>query len=350
MLNIKADDTMNQDQYYLLMHRHFTGEATEEEEIQLREWLNTSEEHRKIFADYQKLWKMIAPPQPEEGFSADKEWLDLSERLNLRTSRKKDKIIVLPTAHSNNRMFFPTGAKWAALAASLILALGSIFYLVNSGQENWQMYATKRGERKSVMLPDHSRIRLNVDSKIEFPAQFPDSIRIVRLSGEALFEVAHEARPFVVQTENARLQVLGTHFNVYARNQKTRVIVLDGKVALQSINPNAGNPVIVTKNQMSSCIGNLPPESPQTVDTQYCLGWLNNKITFLRTPLKEITEELERIFDVNIEVANPAIASRTVTISGISEKENVESIISSICMTLNLKYIYRDGEYRIVAR
>ena len=94
------------------------------------------------------------------------------------------------------------------------------------------VYVPERGEYQ-VELSDGTRIWVNSASEISFPSYFAGNVREVTLAGEAYFEVAHDSRrPFYVNIGDARVQVLGTAFNVsaYRDERTTEVALLNGKV------------------------------------------------------------------------------------------------------------------------
>jgi len=76
-----------------------------------------------------------------------------------------------------------------------------------------------RGGQFQVVLPDGSKVWLNSASSIIYPTAFNGESRVVKLQGEAYFEVTkNRHKPFIVRTNNVDVNVLGTHFNVTAYN------------------------------------------------------------------------------------------------------------------------------------
>jgi transmembrane sensor len=191
-----------------------------------------------------------------------------------------------------------------------------------------------------VTLSDGSLVRLNNASKIVYPESFPDSIRQVQLIGEAYFDVAAESRPFVVFTKNARIRVLGTEFNVWTRNEETRVIVKEGRVSFRSLESDETGLVLV-ENQMAVCKEDLQPVETQPANPIGLLGWLEGRIVFDETRLKEVADELSRIYDVEIGLQNPELDS--LSISGSFQKKPLEEILEAICLTLDLEYRFEGG-------
>lgn len=88
-----------------------------------------------------------------------------------------------------------------------------------------------------VTLSDGTRVMLNANSTLEYPASFDDAeVREVRLKGEAHFEVTKNPhRPFVVKAGEMQTQVLGTIFDVKAyRKDAPKVTLMEGKVKVSN--------------------------------------------------------------------------------------------------------------------
>jgi ferric-dicitrate binding protein FerR (iron transport regulator) len=123
------------------------------------------------------------------------------------------------------------GIRWAtSIAATLLVAMGSVWWFTGPG--SWTTYATRVGEQRALELADGSIVHLNTDSKIAVHLSASSrTLRLVR--GEALFSVKHDAmRPFLVHSDGAVIQAIGTSFDVYRRPQGTRVSVIEGLVQI----------------------------------------------------------------------------------------------------------------------
>ena len=330
---------MQEAQYERLINRFLAGEATERENQELEVWLQVSPEHRQIFAEAETLWQNTNAPEPAYVPKFEDFWQTIEARLDEEKVPARARVIPLnrPTARQIKAWVFDDKRKlrWLAAAAVLILMIGSAAFYQNLINGNTlQTYSTQNAQRLRVLLPDGSQVELNAASEIKFPKSFADSIRVVVFSGQGYFEVNHERRPFIVQTENAQIRVLGTKFDLKSRRRKTQLVVKEGLVALRSAAAEGG--VMVRANEMSLCLDNLPPQTPERVNAAYWLGWLRNKFVFEKMPLQEAVEELQHFYNFEIRLADPALGKLTIT--GEFEQEPLEDIISVICRVLNLKY------------
>lgn len=118
-------------------------------------------------------------------------------------------------------------------------AEGKIVYQINETQGNLDLVntlATARGETYMVILPDKSKVWMNAASSLTYTTNLlKNGIRSVKLNGEAYFEVAKDKlHPFVVETKNQQVKVLGTHFNINAYDDEhvVKTTLLEGSVEI----------------------------------------------------------------------------------------------------------------------
>lgn len=180
-----------------------------------------------------------------------------------------------------------------SVAAVLIICLGLLsfirFYQVD--------VLCPHGQHVSVNLPDGSRVTLNAGSEISYHPYWWKYSRKIRFSGEAYFEVK-KGRQFEVKSERASTTVLGTSFNIYSRNQEYRVNCITGKVMVKTKDNQSA---VLTKNEFSVVghdkkIVKLQDEKLN----KNAVAWMKNEFIFTSMPLKDIYEELERQFDIEI--------------------------------------------------
>ena len=338
---------MNHSKYFKLSVRAITGHITLKEKKALDRWLQQSPEHQQDYRRWVETWEQQKhPPMPFEP-DVDVAWQrfeaslprDEKERSFFKMFMNIDRLL----ANLFELKYRPT---LTSMAAILIIAMGLFLWKSPLMRSSYHTVMTRNTQTQEVTLTDGTRIVLNSGSRIKYQKTESDTDREVRLEGEAYFTVTPDERPFYVITQHARTTVLGTQFNVWARGEETRVIVEEGLVRLSSlISKNVE--VEITKGQMSKVIGKSPPQPPANIDTHYSLGWLRGQLVFEKTPLSEIVDELQRKFDVSIVFADPSLTHRTMTAD--FEDATIDEILSSICLTLNIRYMVDKGDY-ILAR
>ncbi len=166
-----------------------------------------------------------------------------------------------------------------------------------------QFIETGRGKQVHFILSDGTKVWLNAASKIEFPASFEDHTRIVRTRGEVYFEVAHdETRPFVVKTEDHRVKVLGTHFNIkqYSNDTEKVVTLLEGAVEVSDLAEQSKH--ILKPAQQFVQTTNKYPQIRQLANPETTIAWKEGTFYFEDADAQDIIKELERWYPVKIEL------------------------------------------------
>ncbi len=229
---------------------------------------------------------------------------------------------------------------WAKYAAILFVVLGTTWGIYKTTQHSiprisYTLIEVKSGQHKTVKLPDGSTVTLNACTRLTIPNKFTGKERRIQLDGEAYFSVVPDINmPFIVETSDMNVQVLGTSFNVkaYSEDDQYSICVESGKVQLNLENANirltADEQVIVDKNNGDF----MKQEEPVT----RVLSWRNNGLYFNRTPLRSVLHELYRIYGQRVELS--ADVDGSIQIFGGHDNKSFESILNSICYATGLNY------------
>lgn len=238
--------------------------------------------------------------------------------------------------------------KYAAACIVLLISGLSLFLFQpkNNSQEEPLLYSeiyVPNGEKKSLTLPDGTKITLNSGSYLRYPSQFTGDKRIIAINGEAFLDVSRDTgKQFIVKTEKVDIKVLGTSFNVkaYDADQQVMVSVRTGKVQVDlpeaSMNLKPDEIIILDKEN-----GALERRS---IDNWKTTTWMTGGLFFNKTPLETVAKELERCYNCNIVIENDKLKSEVVY--GEHSNESLESVLNSIEYALGIKY--RKDENRII--
>ncbi|MEM6377723.1 MAG: FecR domain-containing protein, partial [Bacteroidota bacterium] len=175
----------------------------------------------------------------------------------------------------------------------------------------YRTISTERGQKRTVNLPDGSKIRLNYESQLKIPEKFADSARTVFLNGHAYFDIARKPdRPFIIYTENTKTQVLGTSFdiNTSKKEGETEIIVTSGKVAFSEKGQEV-NKVTLTVNDRAVLSADRSISTSE-VHANRLTAWIDNRIIFDGETLEEIIQVLEPWYDVQITVENEVLLTQ----------------------------------------
>lgn len=197
------------------------------------------------------------------------------------------------------------------------------------------------GKTFKLALSDGSQIILNAGSKLKFPVNFiNEENRTVFLNGEAYFEVAKDSEhPFIVDTEDMKVEVIGTHFNVtsYTDDQKTYTVLVEGKVAVHDkLAPN--DTKILDPNERAFYEnGKLEVEAVNV--TKY-VAWVQGELVFVDDSFKVIANKLERKFNLNIENNYPELAN--ISITATFTNETIEEVLRTFQSYKDFDYVIKN--------
>ena len=219
---------------------------------------------------------------------------------------------------------------------------GLLRYEAADGQSGTQVIGgenrliTDRGQQYQLMLPDGTQVWLNAASTLRFPSSFNgQEYREVSLEGEAYFEVAKQAeKPFIVVTNDQRIQVFGTHFNVnsYPDEDETKTTLLEGSVGI--------NNLLVLKPGDQAKTDRNGHSRITRVNTAHAVAWRNGFFEFQDENIFQIMRKLSRWYDVDVvyldDVPTEAMAGT------ISKFEDISKVLGVIAQTDLVKFTVKD--------
>lgn len=158
------------------------------------------------------------------------------------------------------------------------------------------------GKKFEVQLSDGTLVHLNAGTSLRYPLQFiKNKNRQVYLLGEAYFEVEKDkTHPFIVNTQNINVEVLGTQFNVdtYTENISTDVVLAEGKVSLYKDQKTRETPVYLRPGEKGSVVKNHSEIKIEQVNTDYYTAWVKGSLVFKNATFEDIIKKLERHYNV----------------------------------------------------
>jgi transmembrane sensor len=277
---------------------------------------------------------------------ADAAWRRVAARTGLDRAAGDAKVVSLASRRAPAQPAWRTAV--LRIAAVLVVALGAaalwspVGNVVRDHVLNHTV-TTGRGERVALRLPDGTRVSLGVQSRLSWPRSFGASRRDVRLQGAAYFEVAHDARrPFTVYTPDAVTRVLGTKFSVrdYPA-EPARIAVTEGRVAVQPSTRAAAEPAaILVKGEAAQVDARGATAVIYRADEGRELAWTRGSIAFQNAPVRDVAAEVSRWYDVDLQVPDPSLAARHLTIT--FDHEPLETVLHDMSAALNA-HVERHG-------
>lgn len=306
-----------------LIAKSLAGEASAAEEEQLTAWIIADAANQELHNKSKKVFELTKEHHPKAddlAIDVDAEWSKFKNNIERET-----KVIDMVT--SSTSIWYKIAATFLVLVVS-----GAILYL-SLLRNNETLYKT--AETSEVFtLPDNSIVTLNKNSSLAYSKEFGATDRKVKLTGEAFFEVTpNKKKPFIINTEESKVQVLGTSFNIDATDaDKTAVTVATGLVSMssletkESIKLSAGDKGILThenKKLLSS-----------TNDDVNFLAWKTRTLTFENTDLAEVVETLNHVYNMRLTL-NQGVGTNC-KVSVTFDNQSFDAVINVLDSTLEL--------------
>lgn len=175
---------------------------------------------------------------------------------------------------------------------------GELAYTGHSaGSNSYNTLSTPRGGKYKITLSDGTKVWLNAETVLKFPAAFTGTERGVELTGEAYFEVAKDSkRPFHVLSGSQKVEVLGTHFNIfgYPNEKQIRTTLLEGKVSVET----GGKKMMLSPGEESVLEGKALTTRSANLDQ--AIAWKEGLIDITNQSLEEIFTQISRWYDVEV--------------------------------------------------
>jgi ferric-dicitrate binding protein FerR (iron transport regulator) len=306
----------------------------EDKYIAIARMLETIEEKNN---PYQKTWKMMEEMKDIEQFDTDLAWGRMMDKFT------KEDLIPLKELKQKK----PIRRRLMTIAASLILGL-LVGTLYNSFMNKTTLIANNTQEVLIHTLADKSVVYLKPNSEITYDNHFNGKTRNISLKGEAFFKVKrNEALPFHVYAEEALVTVLGTSFNVRVNEEshQVEVLVKTGKVSLSGKNALVDGISLIPNEMGLFNAGALSKTKPE--ESNY-LAWMDKKLIFKDAKLSKVINDLNRTYGINIGFENINVDSLSIT--STYHDLNVDELVESLCLTLDLSYRKTKKSYILVSR
>lgn len=364
-----------------LIKKSLLGEMNPEERRVLDQWLEESPRHRELFEKYREPDFLLSVDKREDlreseiAYSLFMKKLDLKPRqarfilkrymavasliafvcmasflIYWYTGRDSE---VLKTDHSSVATIHSQNTEEKTADALLLTADGESIPMSNSQETitvssgsikmGSQLLVTEketkvaqqkvvyntlkilRGKRFKLQLCDGTMVWLNAESEITFPNYFEGANRMVSVKGELLFDVTeNKSQPFIVNTQQGNIRVLGTVFNVHCyENEMPATTLVRGKIEYSL----GDRSVVLLPGQQCRVSGsNL---TVVDVDTYEYTSWIDEIISFKNKKLEEIMNTLSRLYDVTVSYETPSLKNLPFT-GAFKQYEHLEDIVQMI--------------------
>jgi len=249
------------------------------------------------------------------------------------------------------RSLFSSFSKIAAAIILLISITGVSSYFISKSnlfyKNNWVEVSTQAGQQSKVTLPDSSIVWLNAETEVRY---HPDRReRKVYLNGEAYFEVKHSSDyPFVVETGDAKVRVLGTKFNVshYPGAEFDKVSLLSGRIEMSLAGRKSPIELKPGEKVVYRPVTHVMTKMKANVQNE--ILWRQGILIFDNDSFNELIQKLERYYAVTFVYNKEAF--RNIHYTGTINNLTIERVLEFINLTIPVNYEIDNKTIRLALR
>ena len=301
------------------------GNLSQEDFRALEAWKAESSDNRVFAESIEQTFQLSGGYGEDVDFDASKAFNKFQKRINIEEAT--------PTTNSNiHRLRF---LKIAASIAIIISLATAFWFQQSNGTGALAKVYSENGE--TLTLIDKTKVVLNKKGSLTHFTTISDTKRAATLDGEAFFDVHRMIeKPFVITTNSMKIEVLGTSFNVrdFDAEDESLVFVKSGKVKVSSLTIPDSKTVLTAGQQLviDKTTGKIKKDREENLNA---LSWMEDKLSFRKTKLKYAIKDLERYFNISIELKNKSIEDCPYTSLFNAPKKN--EMIETIAATFNLQ-------------
>jgi len=303
--------------------RKIVGEDTIEDAEGVDQWIKTKQSNRQIYDILSEVWNFRLLSDN----SNNSLWDSVRRRITVYDNRSKP-------------LFYTTTLFKVAAVFIFILLSNFLVYTysvdLRQNEITYQEIVVPRGNRIKIVLPDSTSVWLNNETKLRYASNFSSRNREVELSGEAYFDVHHDAKnPFTVKIGNQNIRVLGTRFsvNAYPEDRIIETSLISGSVIFDSdkkINGESefrlkpGNSLLYDRKNNSI--------TTQKIKSSFYQYWENGVYAFTDEKFENLSVKIKRIFNVELVFQDDFLKNKTYT-GTISIDDNIFTFMEAIRRT-----------------
>ena len=321
-----------------ILMNYLRGKSTTEECRQVEEWYDESPENKKIL---EQLYYTL--------FIGDR--VAVMNAVDTESSLSKIKLIIQQRKKKEEKKRLTASwRRYSSIAVAFLTGLilsGSLYFVMLPNKDADYTVLTTAGQRAQTVLPDGSKVWLNASTKLVYHSSFWNSKRQIDLSGEAYFEVTSDKdAPFIVNSNHIKTSVLGTKFNIRAREEENRVVatLFEGSVQIESPQTTDNSYLLSPGQTLTINTNTYQAELIEYAEPTEILLWINGKLIFKQHSMLEITNIIEKLCDVKFVYEDEAL--KTEQFTGEFSTDNLPDEILNVLM--HTKHFNYKREGRVI--
>lgn len=315
---------MDEEKIWSHISRKISGEETAEDATQVNEWIENKPVNKQTYDILSETWNSRVPS---------------SNTHNSLFESIKRRITVYENRHK--RPFYTTTLFRAAAVIFLILASNFMVHVVQEKINppkiiTWQEIDVPRGNRMKLILPDKSSVWLNNETHFKYASDYSSGNRVVELSGEAYFDIQHDAKhPFVVNIGDEHIKVLGTKFSVkaYPEDRVIETSLITGSVEFDTkLKINGESRFLIEPGYSLFYDKQNNSLTRQKIQSSYYEYWEKGVYAFKDESFESLAVKIKRIFNVEIIFKDEYLKKKTFT-GTININDNIFLFMEAIRLT-----------------
>jgi len=294
---------MSKQELTSLLQQYLSKDISPAQKQELAALIANATNEEQLRSSLEELWDNYQPQEDLPGQNSELYYNRILQQI--RTGAMTETTKAIRPVH---RVHF-LQRSWVRIAAAavVILVAGVIVFNYQPARHGKQQEATTntpatdQNMNRYITLPDGSKVLLHAGSLLHYPPAFDGATREVTLTGEAYFDVAHNAaQPFIIHSGNIKTTVLGTAFNIKAwpTEKEVTVTVTRGKVKVENESGVLG---IITPDQQLSINTQNKQAKQLEVNADSAIAWKNQVYTLDNMTLDEAITELQIRYGIIIE-------------------------------------------------
>jgi len=320
-------ENLDRDIYHITSD-YFSGRISKPDLEYLNDWLNQSDDHKHVFAELEKVWKLTGSLQGNVSPDVDSEWSRFLQ--NREQTNKFAEPIKLYRTLWVNPLF-----RIAAIAIPVVFVVASLVFFFAQKSDNIEWITINAvNTRLEQILPDGSDVWINKNSSLSYPKEFSGNERRVKLSGEGFFSVVKHKGTFTIEAGASEIKVLGTQFNVRTNlaEQTTEVLVKEGRVSLASLNNKNRNVILTSGEKGMLNSTEINKESATDINP---FAWMTHELNFKNASVRLLGNDISKYFSKTV-IISPSL--QNILFTGTFKNPQLEDVLKTLSLTINCNY------------
>lgn len=317
------------------LKEYFDGELSAQEQLEVQMWLAEHGGNPDSEAQLAELFDSLHVDDPAAARAA---FGRVAHRLGIDSERT--------SAAGRRARIVAWSQRIAAVMVIPLLCAVALLYADSRRDVEWIEQQVPHGEMAEVTLPDGTHLHLNAGSRITYPTVFTGKERRIFVEGEIFADVAkNQRKPFIIQSGEVGIRVLGTKFNFksYANTDCIEVLLVEGSVQFD-IDARERRQQLVMKPgdmvQYDRATGDIDLTTFRPEDFKSFAD--NRSIHFFNLRMRDIASDLERLFGTHIVILDEALAQARY-FAYFTNNENLDQILSAINTDRKMRILHRDN-------